>query len=50
MPCDEDEHPLGDRLREDQIHPFVAFALHRLGELMPELPEELVPVFPLMVE
>ena len=48
--CDEDEYPLGDRLREDEIHPFVGFALHRLGELTPGLPEELVEVFPLITE
>ncbi|MCX4239396.1 hypothetical protein [Paraliomyxa miuraensis] len=47
--CD-DEYDLGDRLQEEQIHTFVGFALHRLGEISPGLAEELVRVFPLMTE
>jgi hypothetical protein len=44
----EDEHPLGDRLRPEEIPTFVGFALHKFHELAVGLAEVLVRVFQLM--
>ena len=44
----DDEYPLGDCLRPDEIPVFVRFALHKLRELDAGLLEALLRVFPLV--
>jgi len=43
----DDEYPLGDRLRPEEIPRFVGFALHKLHELDAGLLEALLRVFPI---